>query len=184
MQLWKHIWQLLKIGFLSLFESNNGINNHKFGNFITYIGIPFLIVICSYSFSVKADGISDDILTTLSIFLAIALGVIFIVPDKLTKKIETQTSTNESRLKFLDRYKKFCILFIRRLSFVLVLSVIIIIASVVLKMVEGIIAKLLSAFILGLFTLAILSILKLIVDIYGFLVDEINSLKYQNGRQE
>lgn len=173
---WKHIYQLLSIGFLSLFESNNGIVRHNWGNILTFIGIPIAIGVGCLLCSISAKAISNDILTTLSIFLAIALGVIFIVPDKLAKKVESNISDNESRVNYLNRYKNFCRLFVRRLTFVLVLSVFLIITSVLLQMFPASVEIYVSAIIFMMFSLAILAILKLVIDIYGFLMEEINKL--------
>lgn len=176
MTFWKHIWHLLRIGFLCLFESNNGVVKNSFGSWLTFLGLPLIIGLGCLYCSISAKAISNDILTTLSIFLAIALGVIFIVPDKLAKKVADNLSENESRINYLGRYKNFCKLFIRRLTFVLVLSVLLIIISVILQMISSPIEFFISAVVFMMFTLAILSILKLIIDIYGFLIEEINKL--------
>lgn len=176
MTFWRHIWYLLRVGFLSLFESNNGVVKTGISYWLTFIGIPIAIGIGCFLCSVSAKTIANDILTTLSIFLAIALGVIFIVPDKLAKKVESNFSENESRINYLARYKNFCKLFIRRLTFVLVLSVFLIIISILLQMFPKDIEILASAIVFMMFTLAILSILKLVIDIYGFLMEEINKL--------
>lgn len=176
MTFWKHIWHLLRIGFLSLFESNNGIVKNNVGSWLTFVGVPLAIGCGCLFWSISAKAISNDILTTLSIFLAIALGVIFIVPDKLVKKVEGNLSDNESKINYLGRYKNFCKLFIRRLTFVLVLSVFLIIISVLLQMIPPVVDIYISAVVFMMFTLAILSILKLVIDIYGFLMEEINKL--------
>lgn len=176
MTFWKHIWHLLRIGFLSLFESNNGIVRNNFGSWFTFVGLPIIIGLGCLYCSISAKAISNDILTTLSIFLAIALGVIFIVPDKLAKKIESNVSENESRINYMSKYKNFCKLFVQRLTFVLVLSVFLIIISVLLQMFPSSVEIYISAVVFMMFTLAILSILKLVIDIYGFLMEEINKL--------
>lgn len=176
MNLWHHTWELIKIGYNSLFKSPNGYGNNKIPGLITYLGIPLLIIIGSIYFNVTIhESLVSDILTVLSIFLAITLGVIFIVPDKLSKRLESDSSTNESDVNSRVRYKNFCRLFIQRLSFILILSVVLIILTIIMQILPNSCEVILSSLIFGLFALSILGILKLIIDIYIFLIDDINN---------
>lgn len=172
MNFWICIIELVKKGFLSLFETTNGSKHITIINFITFVCIPIGYSFFCYDNSIDLSDRVNDILTTISIFLAITLGVIFIVPDKLTNKIQKIKSKNESDIVYIKRYKKFCKLFIQRLTFLLLLSVFIIICSICLSGLPVNIEKYVSSIIMGLFILSILSILKLIVDIYIFLMEE------------
>lgn len=177
MTLWYHTLELVRIGFISLFKSPDGNRNVSIANVITFVVLPlFTIVGCiCYDIIIK-ESLVSDILTVLSIFLAITLGVIFIVPDKLSKRLEEDTSSNESDVNSRIRYKNFCKLFIQRLSFVLVLCVLLIILSIVMEILPCFASNIISSLIIGLFALSILSILKLIIDIYVFLMSDLSKM--------
>lgn len=174
MTLWNQTLELLKIGYISLFKKVGGEKNLSLSNIFAFIILPIIVFGgCIYSKVIIKEGLVSDIITVLSIFLGITLGVIFIVPDKLSQRLESDTSTNESDVESRLRYKRFCKLFIQRLSFVLILCVILIILSLIVELISRTAAILVSAIIIGLFVLSILSILKLIIDIYVFLMTDI-----------
>lgn len=177
MKLWYHTLELVRIGFISLFKSPDGNRNVSIANVITFVALPLLAIVgcMCYGIIIK-ESLVSDILTVLSIFLAITLGVIFIVPDKLSKRLEEDTSSNESDVNSRIRYKNFCKLFIQRLSFVLVLCVLLIILAIVMEILQGVASGIFSSLIIGLFTLSILSILKLIIDIYVFLMSDLSKM--------
>ena len=182
MSLWGHTWELIKYGYGSFFKDHDNFNGWTVSNVLTFVGIPIGVVICGciFKYSISTDLISD-ILTILSIFLAITLGVIFIVPDKLSKRLEIDDSENETNKNDRKRYKNFCKLFIQRLSFVLILCVVVIILTILMKWLPKTFDILLSSFIIGFFILSILCILKLIVDIYQFLTKDLNEIsKHHN----
>lgn len=177
MTIWRHTWELLHVGFNSLFKSPDGYRNASTTNVITFVILPLLVIGGGiyYKVTIK-ESLVSDILTVLSIFLAITLGVIFIVPDKLSKRLEDDTSTNESDVNSRIRYRNFCKLFIQRLSFVLVLCVLLIILTILMEILPSIASNILSSLIFGLFALSILSILKLIIDIYVFLMSDLSQI--------
>jgi|GEM_PF-1941328 len=107
MNIWGYIIKLLIHGFLSLLELNNGSKFVIIGNIITFICVPILYSIYCYNNSVNVAERINDILTTISIFLAIALGVIFIVPDKLTNRIKQITTENESDVLYIKKIQGF-----------------------------------------------------------------------------
>lgn len=175
MTIWRDTWELLHVGFNSLFKSPDGYHNVSTTNVITFVILPLLVIgSCIYYNVTIKESLVSDILTVLSIFLAITLGVIFIVPDKLSKRLEDDTSTNESDVNSRIRYKNFCKLFIQRLSFVLVLCVLLIILTILMEILPSIASNVFSSLIFGLFALSILSILKLIIDIYVFLMSDLS----------
>lgn len=177
MTLWHHTLELVRIGFISLFKSPDGYRNAGFANVITFVALPILVIAaCIYYGVIIKESLVSDILTVLSIFLAITLGVIFIVPDKLSKRLEEDNSANESDANSRIRYKNFCKLFIQRLSFVLVLCVLLIIIAIVMEILPGVASNIFSSLIIGLFALSILSILKLIIDIYVFLMSDLSKM--------
>lgn len=177
MTLWYHTLELVRIGFISLFKSPDGNRNVSIANVITFVALPLLAIVgcMCYGIIIK-ESLVSDILTVLSIFLAITLGVIFIVPDKLSKRLEEDTSSNESDVNSRIRYKNFCKLFIQRLSFVLVLCVLLIILTIVMEILPCFASNIISSLIIGLFSLSILSILKLIIDIYVFLMSDLSKM--------
>lgn len=177
MSLWKYSWDILRIGYCSLFKDYSEKKSLTFANILTYSILPIFAILGSLLEKFKIDQqLVSDILTILSIFLAITLGVIFIIPDKLSKRLESNQSKNESDKYSKIRYKNFCKLFVQRLTFVLILCVFLIIITILMKVLKT--GELyFSSIILGLFTLAILSILKLVIDIYIFLKDDISEMK-------
>lgn len=173
--MWRLTIELIWIGFKSLFATPNRQRINIVTGIITYIIIPVTIIISSWASCVTINqNLISDILTIISIFLAITLGVSFIVPEKLSKRIEGDISQNESDVNARIRYKNFCTIFIKRLTFVLVLSVLLIILTIIMQIFPTWLTIPLSSIILGLFTLSILSILKLIIDIYIFLINDIS----------
>lgn len=178
MNIWRDTIELIWTGFKSLLRNPNGIGNLTIITVLNYTGIPLLVAIFSILFNVRIqEALISNILTVLSIFLAITLGVIFIVPDKLSKRLESDTSTNQSDVNSRIRYKNFCRLFIQRLSFILVMSVILIMLTIIMQVIPDVCMVYLSAIILGLFALSILSILKLVIDIYIFLMADISRMR-------
>ncbi len=178
MNIWRDTLELIWTGFKSLFREPNGIGNCTISGVLTYVGVPLIVSICSILFNVLIkESLISDILTVLSIFLAITLGVIFIVPDKLSKRLDSDTSENQSDINSRIRYKNFCRLFIQRLSFILVMSVVLIILTIIMQIISDFCMVILSGIILGLFALSILSILKLVIDIYVFLMADINRMR-------
>ena len=177
MILWRHTWELIHDGFNSLFKSPDGYRTVSISNVFTFCVIPLIVIIGCVWFNVTIkESLVSDILTVLSIFLAITLGVIFIVPDKLSKRLENDSSTNETDVNSRVRYKNFCKLFIQRLSFVLVLCVVLIILTIFMEIMHGIASIFFSSLIFGFFALSILSILKLIIDIYVFLMEDLSHI--------
>lgn len=175
MKLFKETLSLLKIGLKSLFKNSTGNYDNKLSNLIVFILIPILIGILSFRKAFLVDNnLISDILTVISIFLAITLGVIFIVPEKLAQRLELDKSKNESNINNKKRYKNFCKLFIQRLTFVLILCVIMIMSTFLMKIFQEYLNNLISSFILALFSLSVLSILKLVIDIYIFLMADID----------
>lgn len=180
MSVWKYSWQLIKVGYGSMFKNHNDLKAYTVSNIVTFIGIPMTVIVCGFlsKFSIEPTLVSD-ILTILSIFLAITLGVIFIVPDKLSKRLESDKSENESDRNDRRRYKNFCKLFVQRLSFVLILCVAVIVLTLIMKLFPNNPNIILSSLIIGLFILSILCILKLIVDIYLFLMNDLSEITNQ-----
>lgn len=175
MKLLKDTFLLLKIGLQSLFKNSSGSCETKLSNLFVFILIPILIGILSYQKAFRIDNnLISDILTVISIFLAITLGVIFIVPEKLAQRLEIDKSQNESKINNRKRYKNFCKLFIQRLTFVLILCVIMIMSTFLMKIFPSYIDNVISSIILTLFSLSILTILKLVIDIYLFLMADID----------
>lgn len=175
MKLFKDTLYLLKVGLKSLFKNSAGNYDKKLSNLIVFILIPILIGILSFHKAFLVDNnLISDILTVISIFLAITLGVIFIVPEKLAQRLEFDKSPNESNKNNRKRYKKFCKLFIQRLTFVLILCVIMIMSTFLMKIFPINLSNVISSFVLTLFSLSVLSILKLVIDIYIFLMADID----------
>lgn len=176
--MWHSTVELIYTGFKSLFLNPNGFGSSIISGITTYVIIPCIVVCISFLYKIQIqESLVSDILTILSIFLAITLGVIFIVPDKLTKRFVQENSQNESDKNAKIRYRNFCKLFIQRLSFILVLSVILIVATIIMKVSSDKLLLIFSSLVMGMFTMSILCILKLIVDIYIFLMDDISRIQ-------
>lgn len=77
--MWRLTIELIWIGFKSLFATPNRQRINIVTGIITYIIIPVTIIISSWASCVTINqNLISDILTIISIFLAITLGVIFI----------------------------------------------------------------------------------------------------------
>lgn len=170
------LYNILKNGYLSL---NTDIDGNKLSsksiNFY-FIIMPYCIVGVAYWLEINLSNSVDTILTTLSIFTALILGALFIVPEFFSKRINTLNQKKDDiNQNYLIRFHNFTKKFVQQTSFIIVLSIInsalLIIQKIISKNIEVLI---LSAINCSLFYILLMFILIILVNIYILLMDDIN----------
>lgn len=130
--MFNQIIRIIKDGISSLFYNIDGNKNSKNKIYILFMGIPLVIAI--YFRNEDMSSIIDDLLSCLSIFTALIFSVLFIVPDKLSQRIKDyQEKRNEGTHNYLTRYLNFSRIFIKQLSFIIVLCIVLIVLLIIQK---------------------------------------------------
>lgn len=108
------------------------IFSHVFKSYKEYWFILFLLPIIIAGILVYFEvfivkGMASNLLTALSLFTAMMFSMIFILPEKYSKRmIQYQGIIDEEVVNYLNRYKRFVENFISRIAYVTLLSVLII----------------------------------------------------------
>lgn len=175
--IFKQIYRIIKDGIKSLLYDIDG--NKKPSKLQLYFGfvfIPILICVFTYWKEISLDDIIDTLLTVLSIFTALIFGVLFTVPDKLSQRIERfKNKTDNSTKNYLIRFSNFTRYFVQQITFIIVISLALIVFLVFQKVVvDKTIKFILTAICLVLFYDLIMYILVTLSNIYTLLMDDID----------
>lgn len=167
---------ILENGYLSLKTDIDGNNLPSTQTKIHFIFIPFCIIGIAYWLEINLSNSIDTILTTLSIFTALIFGVLFIVPERFSKRIDTLSQKKgDINQNYLIRFHNFTKKFVQQTSFIIVLSIL----NIVLLLIQKIISNengilILSAINCSLFYILLIFILIILVNIYILLMDDVN----------
>lgn len=156
---------------------------------IGYVLIPvcLFVVLCCYEFDI-GDGLYSAIVGFLSLFIALVFQVIYIATDKFTSRYndcwaECLRTTTEGKVpvfmedvdNYLIRMGNYTRLFVRQMTFVLLLSIVIIIFAVLEHLYNGCWVNIvLSSMMIALFYLWLVYMLHSIKSIYTLLMDDID----------
>lgn len=154
-----------------------------------YIFIPIvifgLLFLCRFDMS---DGMHSAFVAFLSLFIALIFQVIYIATDKFTSRYndcwtECVRTTKEGEIPefkedvecYLIRIGNYTRLFVRQMTFVLILSVVIILLSVVEDLYHGVRLNIvLSSMIMSFFYLWLVYMIHSVKSIYILLMDDID----------
>jgi len=174
--IFKQIYRIIKDGIKSLLYDIDGNKRSKFQVYLGFIFVPIVICIITIWKEISLGDIIDTLLTVLSIFTALIFGVLFTVPDKLSQRIERfKNKTDNSTKNYLIRFSNFTRSFVQQITFIIVISIALIILLVFLKVVTDNIIKLtLTTISLILFYDLVMYILVTLSNIYTLLMDDID----------
>lgn len=174
--IFKQIYRIIKDGIKSLLYDIDGNRRSKFQVYLGFIFVPIVICIITVWKEISLENIIDTLLTVLSIFTALIFGVLFTVPDKLSQRIERFKNKTDSGTKnYLIRFSNFTRSFVQQITFIIVISIVLIILLVFQKVVTDNIIKLtLTTISLVLFYDLVMYILVTLSNIYTLLMDDID----------
>lgn len=167
---------ILENGYLSLKTDIDGNKLPSIQIKILFIIVPYCIIGVSYWLEINLSNSIDTILTTLSIFTALIFGILFIVPEIFSKRIDALSQKKDDINKnYLIRFHNFTKKFVQQTSFIIVLSIL----NIVLLLIQKIISNelgilILSAINCSLFYILLMFILIILVNIYILLMDDVN----------
>ncbi len=177
--IFKQIYRIIKDGIKSLLYDIDGNRRSKFQVYLGFIFVPIVIYIITVWKEINLEDIIDTLLTVLSIFTALIFSVLFTVPDKLSQRIERfRNKTDSSTKNYLIRFSNFTRCFVQQITFIIVISIALIILLVFQKVVTNNIIKLtLTTISLVLFYDLVMYILVTLSNIYTLLMDDIDMSK-------
>lgn len=177
--IFKQIYRIIKDGIKSLLYDIDGNRRSKFQVYLGFIFVPIVICIITVWKEINLEDIIDTLLTVLSIFTALIFSVLFTVPDKLSQRIERfRNKTDSSTKNYLIRFSNFTRCFVQQITFIIVISIALIILLVFQKVVTNNIIKLtLTTISLVLFYDLVMYILVTLSNIYTLLMDDIDMSK-------
>ena len=116
--------------------------------------------------------IIDILINCLSIFTALIFSALFIVPDKLSQRIKClQEKRDDSKNNYLIRFLNFSKIFVKQVSFIIVLCMVLIVLLILQKIQTCSILVFANSF---LFTVLIMYLLLILSNIYILLMDDID----------
>lgn len=174
--IFKQIYRIIKDGIKSLLYDIDGNRRSKFQVYFGFIFVPIAICLITVWKEINLGDIVDTLLTVLSIFTALIFGVLFTVPDKLSQRIERfKNKTDNSTKNYLIRFSNFTRSFVQQITFIIVISIGLIVLLVFQKVVASNVIKLiLTAISLVLFYDLVMYILVTLSNIYILLMDDID----------
>lgn len=174
--IFKQIYRIIKDGIKSLLYDIDGNKRSKFQVYLGFIFVPILICVLTFWQEINLGDIIDRLLTVLSIFTALIFGVLFTVPDKLSQRIERfKDKTDNSTKNYLIRFSNFTRSFVQQITFIIIISFVLIILLVFQKIsTNSTIMLLMTAINLALFYDLIMYILLALANIYTLLMDDID----------
>ena len=120
----------------------------------------------------KANEIIDTLLTCLSIFTALIFIALFVVPNKLSSRINMlKEKDDDATHGYLIRFYNFTKSFVQQMSFVIVQSLTLIILLVTQKLYPCSVLTFINS---GLFVVLILYVLAILSNMYILLMDDIH----------
>lgn len=187
----KNIWRIFYESFMSVgYDAMTGSTKPWYKMVIGYVLIPIgLFALLWYWGFDMGDGLYSAIVGFLSLFIALIFQVIYIATDKFTSRYndcwtECVRTTKEGKEpsfmedvdNYLIRMGNYTRLFVRQMTFVLLLSIVIIILSVLEHLYHGYRVNIvLSSMMIALFYLWLAYMIHSIKSIYTLLMDDIDS---------
>lgn len=170
------IKRIIKDGIMSLFYDIDGNKKHKAKIIIFFVVIPIIFSLISLKLD-RVNDIIDTLLASLSIFTALIFTALFIVPDKLSSRINMlKEKDDDATHGYLIRFYNFTKSFVQQMSFVIVQSLTLIIMLVMQKVYPCNVLTFISSY---LFIVLVLYVLSILSNMYILLMDDI----HRNGEE-
>ena len=168
--MFSQIIRIINNGVTSFFYNIDGEKNSIFKICISFIIIPLIVAIYFKNRDMK--NIIDILINCLSIFTALIFSALFIVPDKLSQRIKyLQEKRDDSKNNYLIRFLNFSKIFVKQVSFIIVLCMVLIVLLILQKIQTCSILVFANSF---LFTVLIMYLLLILSNIYILLMDDID----------
>lgn len=173
--IFRQLYRIIKDGISSLSSDIDGNKTSKKQLIVFFRIVPYFIFGLTYWFEVNLDNIIDTLLSVLSIFTALIFGVLFTVPDKLSHRIEKLNKKKDNATQnYLIRFYNFTKKFVQQISFIIALSIFLIVLLIFQKILDNPTAKLiLTAIDSSLFYILVMYVLSILANIYILLMDDI-----------
>lgn len=164
------IIRILKDGIMSLFYDIDGNKKSKTEISFFFVIIPIVFSFMSLKLD-KANEIIDTLLACLSIFTALIFTVLFIVPEKLSNRVNILKEKDDDATRgYLIRFYNFTKSFVQQMSFVIVQNLTLIILLVTQKLYPCNVLIFINS---GLFIVLIFYVLTILSNMYILLMDDI-----------
>lgn len=164
------IIRILKDGIMSLFYDIDGNKKSKTKISFFFVIIPIVFSFMSLKLD-KANEIIDTLLACLSIFTALIFTVLFIVPEKLSNRVNILKEKDDDATRgYLIRFYNFTKSFVQQMSFVIVQNLTLIILLVTQKLYPCNVLIFINS---GLFIVLIFYVLTILSNMYILLMDDI-----------
>lgn len=167
--MFSQIIRIINNGITSLFYNIDGEKNSIFKICISFI-IPLIVAI--YFKNRDISGVIDILINCISILTVLVFSALFIVPDKLSQRIKClQEKRDDSKNNYLIRFLNFSKIFVKQVSFIIVLCMVLIVLLILQKIQTCSILVFANSF---LFTVLIMYLLLILSNMYVLLMDDIN----------
>lgn len=173
--MFSQIIRIINNGITSLFYNVDGKRKPIFKICISFI-IPFIVAI--YFKNKDIRNVIDIIINCISILTVLVFSALFIVPDKLSQRIKClQEKADDSKNNYLIRLLNFSKIFVKQVSFIIVLCMVLIVLLILQKIQTCSILVFANSF---LFTVLIMYLLLILSNIYILLMDDIDKSAKDN----
>lgn len=173
--MFSQIIRIINNGITSLLYNIDGEKNSIFKICILFI-IPLIVAIYFKNRDIK--DIIDILINCLSILTVLIFSALFIVPDKLSQRIKClQEKRDDSKNNYLIRFLNFSKIFVKQVSFIIVLCMVLIVLLILQKIQTCSILVFANSF---LFTVLIMYLLLILSNIYILLMDDIDKSAKDN----
>lgn len=182
MTLLQLVRQILVKGFKSALVNENGQRRSLVLIFIFYAVIPLGILTAGIYIKLdNDDNIINSILGIVTVFVAFVFQIVFNSNDRFASKYESyqvkkeNNTLTEHYINYLKRLKNLTKQFIQILSFLILLSLLIMVVSLFYKLLpEGESTIVVSSIVAVCFYYWVVYLVNAVVDMYQLLMDDIN----------
>lgn len=175
--MFSQIIRIINNGITSLLYNIDGEKNSIFKICISFI-IPLIVAI--YFKNIDMSDIIDILINCLGILTVLIFSALFIVPDKLSqriKRLQERGKRDNSENNYLIRFLNFSKIFVKQVSFIIVLCMVLIVLLILQKIQTCSILVFANSF---LFTVLIMYLLLILSNIYILLMDDIDKSAKDN----
>lgn len=182
MTLLQQVRHILAKGFKSAIVNENGRRRSFALFFIFYVFIPLGILVSGIYIKLdNYDNIIDPILGIVTVFVAFVFQIVFNSNDKFVSKYESyqvrreNNTLTEHYINYMRRLKNLTKQFIQILSFLILLSLLIMVISLLYKLLpKGTPTVIASSVVVTCFYYWAIYLVNAVVDMYQLLMDDIN----------
>jgi len=189
MTLFHQVRQILTKGFKSAIVNENGLRRSLVLFIIFYVVVPLGILAAGIYLKMdNYDNIINPILGIVTVFVAFVFQIVFNSNDKFASKYESyqvkkeNNTLTEHYINYLKRLKNLTTQFIQILSFLILLSLFIMVVSLLYKLLpQGEPTIIVSSIVVTCFYFWVVYLVNAVVDMYQLLMDDLNKKKLNDA---